>query len=380
MTANPSFVLRAAEKVVFEERPIPQVGDHDVLVEIKKTGICGSDVHFLLDGRIGDEWVVDKPMILGHESAGVINKVGKKVKNVKLGDRVAVEPGRACGVCEDCLGARIITSKLCPEMLLAACPPFDSGTLTRYFSIPSSMVYPLAPHMTLEDGAMMEPLSVAVHAVHKLAAFRAQQSIAVFGCGPVGILCMAVAKALGSRRIVAVDILDERLTFAKSYAGAETFKPPRAQDGDEKTEAYARSAAALKKELGIESRGPNSIDVVLDASGAEASIYTGLLIVKTGGLFVQVGLGHPDITIPMGILMSKEVAVLPSFRYGPGDYSVSLGLASSGKVDVKPLVSHRFKFEDAVNAFEVARKGHSEDGKSTMKVIISGPGVAIDDV
>jgi D-xylulose reductase len=134
----------------------------------------------------------------------------------------------------------------------------------------------------------MEPLSVAVHAVHKQANFKAQQSIAVFGCGPVGLLCMAVAKALGARRIVAVDIVDERLAFTESYAGASVYKPPPQNEGESKLEYYSRSASTMKQQLDIQDYGLQSIDVVLDASGAEASIYTGLLITKKGGTFVQV--------------------------------------------------------------------------------------------
>jgi D-xylulose reductase len=134
----------------------------------------------------------------------------------------------------------------------------------------------------------MEPLSVAVHAVHKLARFQVQQSIVVFGCGPVGILCMAVAKALGARRIIAVDIVEERLKFAKSYIGAATFKPPARQDSEPNLDYYSRIAKTLQRELEVEDRGPNSLDIVLDASGADASIYAGISVAKVGGSFVQV--------------------------------------------------------------------------------------------
>lgn len=134
----------------------------------------------------------------------------------------------------------------------------------------------------------MEPLSVAIHSVSNLGGFRANQSIAVFGCGPVGLLCMAVAKALGASRIVAVDIVPGRLEFAQRYAGAEVFQPPAPQSGESKMAFSRRSADSLKKQLGVEDRGSKAIDLVIDASGAEVSIQTALFIAKSGGTFVQV--------------------------------------------------------------------------------------------
>lgn len=134
----------------------------------------------------------------------------------------------------------------------------------------------------------MEPLAVGVHSVSNLGGFRANQSIAVFGCGPVGLLCMAVARAIGASRIIAVDIVPARLEFAKSYAGAETYLPPKFQDGESKTDYSRRNATLMKQQLDIADRGRSSIDLVIDASGAEVSIQTGFYVVKIGGTFVQV--------------------------------------------------------------------------------------------
>jgi D-xylulose reductase len=135
----------------------------------------------------------------------------------------------------------------------------------------------------------MEPLAAAVHAVANLGSFRAGQAIAIFGCGPVGLLCMAVAKALGAARIIAVDIVPSRLEFAKSYAATDTFKPPPGRDGESKLEFSRRSAGQMKEQLGIQDRGIKAIDLVVDASGAEVSIQTALAIVKIGGTHIQVG-------------------------------------------------------------------------------------------
>ncbi|KAE9397113.1 GroES-like protein [Gymnopus androsaceus JB14] len=370
MSDNPSFVLRSIEDVVYEDRPVPDsVSDTEVLVAIKKTGICGSDVHYYVHGKIGD-FVVKSPMVLGHESAGVIHKVGSKVKHVKVGDRVAVEPGSTCRTCDACKSGRY---NLCPDIVFAATPPYD-GTLARYYRVSAELAYPLPDNLSLEDGAMMEPLSVGVHSVSTLGKFKFGESILVLGCGPVGLLCMAVAKALGAKRIIAADI------FAKNYVGSIPYLPVSPNKDESKLDYSKRNSENMKQTLGIEDRGPNAIDLVIDASGAEVSIQTGLYTVRTGGTMVQVGMGNPNIQIDLSQLMTKEVAFKGSFRYTHGDYPLAISLVAQGKVDLKPLVTHRYNFNDAIAAFKATRAGKSEDGKDVIKAVISGPDVSPDDV
>ncbi|KAL6309655.1 xylitol dehydrogenase [Sparassis latifolia] len=374
MSTNPSFVLRAVEDVVYEERPIPDILDDEVLVEVKKTGICGSDVHYLVAGRIGD-FIVKDPMVLGHESSGLISKVGKNVHTLQPGDRVAMEPGATCRVCEDCKRGRY---ELCPDIIFAATPPYD-GTLARYYRIPADLCYKLPAQLSLEDGAMMEPLSVAVHAVANIAGLKTNQSVVVFGAGPVGLLCLAVARALGASRIISVDIVPSRLEFAKQYAATETYLPPKPEPNESKLAYSERNARTMKEKLGIEERGPKSIDLVVDASGAEVSIQTGIIVARRGGTYVQVGMGSAEITIPITTLLVKELNFKGSFRYGPGDYPLALALVSQGKIDLKPLVTHRYPFTAAIEAFETTKAGKSADGKGVIKAIISGPDVSPND-
>jgi len=374
MSDNVSFVLQRVGEVAYQNYPIPEIRDDEVLVEVKKTGICGSDVHYLVEGRIGD-FIVESPMVLGHESSGVIHKVGNGVRNVKPGDRVAMEPGVSCRRCEACKTGRY---QLCSGMAFAATPPYD-GTLARYYRLPEDLVYILPESLSLEDGAMMEPLSVGVHSVFTQAKLQPAQSIAIFGCGPIGLLCMAVARAIGASRIIAVDIVESRLNFAKTYAATDIFQPPPLQDGESKIAYSRRSAGLLMETLGVEDRGDKAIDVVLDASGAEVSIQTGIFIAKVGGTFVQVGMGHPEVVVPITALLTKELTLKSSFRYGPGDYRLAIALTSKKRVNLRPLVTHRFRFEEAISAFNATKKGKSEDGKDLIKAIISGPGVSVEE-
>ncbi|KAJ6628733.1 xylitol dehydrogenase [Mycena sp. CBHHK59/15] len=374
MSDNPSFVLKAIDDVVYEQRPIPDISGDQILVQVKKTGICGSDVHYLVHGRIGD-FVVNNPMVLGHESAGIVSKVGPNVKHLKVGDRVAVEPGATCRACDACKSGRY---NLCPDIVFAATPPYD-GTLGRFYRVPADLAYPLPEGVSLEDGAMMEPLAVGIHSVSNLGGFRAQQSIAIFGCGPVGLLCMAVAKALGATRVIAVDIVPARLEFAREYAATDTYMPMQPNDGESKIDYSKRNADAMKQQLGIEDRGTKAIDLVIDASGAEASIQTAFQIVKSGGTFVQVGMGNPNVTVNLTMLMVKELVYKGSFRYGPGDYPLAIALVAQGKINLKPLVTHRYPFDQAITAFNATRAGKSEDGKGVIKAIISGPDVSVDE-
>ncbi|KAK5321654.1 hypothetical protein LTR70_004044 [Exophiala xenobiotica] len=156
--ANPSFILRAVKDVHFGDIPKPQIdGPYDVIVQVGQTGICGSDVHYWQRGRIGD-FVLNSPIVLGHESAGVVVEIGPRVTNIKIGDKVAIEPGVPCRHCEYC---RSGSYNLCPDTVFAATPPHN-GTLSKFYKTAADYCYPLPPHLDLEDGALCEPVAVAV--------------------------------------------------------------------------------------------------------------------------------------------------------------------------------------------------------------------------
>jgi D-xylulose reductase len=350
LTQNLSFVLNKPYDVKFEEKSKPTIqSPHDVLIAINYTGICGSDVHYWAEGGIGS-FVLKDPMVLGHESAGTIVEVGSAVKSLKVGDRIALEPGTPCRRCAPCLSGHY---NLCPDMRFAATPPID-GTLTGFYTSAEDFCYKLPEHVTLQEGALIEPLAVAVHIV-KQAEIKPGQSVVVMGAGPVGLLCCAVAKAYGALKIVSVDIQPSRLEFAASYAATHTFTPERI--------SAEENAARLLKETGLE----GGADAVIDASGAEPSIQTSLHTVRRGGVYVQGGMGKSDITFPIMALCMKEVTAKGSFRYGSGDYQLAVDFVSSGKVDVKKLITGTVKFEEAEEAFKSVKAGQG------IKVLIAGP-------
>ena len=201
---------------------------------------------------------------------------------------------------------------------------------------------------------MIEPLAVAVHIV-KQAEIKPGQSVVVMGAGPVGLLCCAVAKAFGASTIVSVDIQPARLEFAASYAATHVFIPARVPAEE--------NAAKLLKETNL----PGGADAVIDASGAEPSIQTSIHTVRRGGVYVQGGMGKPDITFPIMTLCINEVTVKGSFRYGSGDYKLAVEMVGSGKVDVKKLITGTVRFEEAEQAFKDVKSGKG------IKMLIAGP-------
>ncbi|KAL4869638.1 hypothetical protein BDV12DRAFT_167338 [Aspergillus spectabilis] len=351
---NPSFILQGIHQVKFEDRPVPELKNpHDVIVNVKYTGICGSDVHYWEHGAIG-QFVVKDPMVLGHESSGVISKIGSEVTNLEVGDRVAMEPGIPCRRCEPCKGGKY---NLCEKMAFAATPPYD-GTLAKYYVLPEDFCYKLPDSISLPEGALMEPLGVAVHIVRQ-ASVTPGQTVVVFGAGPVGLLCCAVAKAFGATKIIAVDIQKPRLEFAKTFAATATFEPSKVSS--------VENAARMIKENGL-GRGA---DVAIDASGVEPSVHTGIHVLRPGGTYVQGGMGRSEMNFPIMAACTKELNLKGSFRYGSGDYKLAVQLVASGQIDVKQLISGTVKFEDAEQAFKDVKLGKG------IKTLIAGPDTAL---
>lgn len=348
--SNPSLVLEKVGELKFENRPIPQLTDSRfVKVAIKKTGICGSDIHYYTHGSIGD-FVVKKPMVLGHESSGVIVEVGDEVTSVKVGDRVAIEPGIPSRFSKEYKEGRY---NLCPHMAFAATPPYD-GTLARYYLVPEDFVYKLPENVSLEDGALAEPLSVAVHSC-KLGGVKFGDTVAVFGGGPVGLLVASTARAFGAKNVLVVDIFDKKLELAKKMGATHVYNSLKVKED---------FVEGVVRVLGVK---PN---VIIEASGAEIAINNGIKLVAAGGTYVQVGMGKDRINnFNIGAVAGKELTVKGNFRYCHGDYEDAIELLASGKVNAKLVVSHRFKFDEAIKAYET----NVATPQDVIKTIIDGP-------
>ncbi|EEB05237.1 hexitol dehydrogenase [Schizosaccharomyces japonicus yFS275] len=351
-----SFVLNKAHDVSFKNQaPDPFTSDHDVRVHITSTGICGSDVHYWKQGRIGD-FVVEKPMILGHESSGVVVEVAKNVKSLKPGDRVAVEPGRVCRICDYCRAGHY---NLCPHMEFAATPPYD-GTLRTTYVTTEDFCTKLPDNISLDEAAIFEPLSVAIHCWQR-AQLTFGKRVLVFGCGPVGLLLMAVAKAYGAIEIVAADVSATRTQFAEKYIGAKAYVCPKKNES-ESVAAYAEKCrTAIKYEHGY-------FEFTADATGVDTCIHTAVLLLKPGGTFIQAGNGKPVVDFPINHLVNNELSVIGSFRYSAGCYEQALKLVSTGKVPLKPLISHTFAFKEAEEAYKTT----ADPSSGAIKVIIHG--------
>ncbi|XP_047002725.1 sorbitol dehydrogenase-like [Schistocerca americana] len=330
---NLAAVLCAPKDLRLEQRPIPEPKYDQVLLKMGPVGVCASDVHYYVDGRIG-EFVVKEPMVLGHEAAGVVEKVGCTVTNLKCGDRVAIEPGVSCRLCSFCKEGRY---NLCPDVAFCATPPVD-GNLVRYYVHAADFCYKLPDHVSLEEGALLEPLSVGVHAC-RLAGVCPGCKVLVIGAGPVGLLTVAAAKAFGANKIGIADKNDFRLGVAKKICADITFK--QCDDDDE-----AKFVQEVRCGMG------GAPHVTIDCSGFESTIRRGILVTRYGGKYVLVGISTDCSCMPI-VPVCHEVDVMGCLRYR-NCYPIALSLVATGRVDPKPIITHCFKLEESVKAFETA--------------------------
>lgn len=297
-------------------------------------------MHYWTHGRIGD-FVVKKPMILGHEGSGVVRLVGENVEGFDEGDRVALEPGVPCSHCPSCKDGRY---NLCPCVKFAATPPVD-GSLAYFTVHPASYCYKLPPTVSFDEAALFEPLSVGIHACRR-GKITLGHKVLITGAGPIGLVCMLVAKASGASTVVIHDIDSDRLQVAKEL-GADQVHLTH-MEADPKIVVEDVNA-----------------DVCIDATGVESAVRTCIYGARRGGVVVLVGMGKPDISVPILEACIREVDLRGVFRYC-NTYPTALQLVASGRVNVKRLVTHRFKMHDAEDAFKAAK----DRSTKSIKVII----------
>ena len=250
------------------ERDMPKVGPKDVLIKMMAVGVCGSDVHYYAHGRVG-EFVVEKPIVLGHECAGMVAQVGDEVTDFKVGDRVAIEPGEPCRECEYCKSGQY---NLCPHMEFMATPPYD-GAFCEYVSHPADFLYHLPDSVTYEQATLVEPFSVGLQAC-KRADIKPGSTVVIMGMGPVGLMAVVAAKAYGATNIIVSDLEDNRLEAAKRL-GATTAINIKNEDVVERI-----------KEL-TDGQGVN---YAIETAGNPIALRSALNSLKDGGTLAIVGL------------------------------------------------------------------------------------------
>ena len=321
-------VMKAIGKIELEEREIPQLKEGEVLIKIGYVGICGSDVHYFETGAIGD-FVVKPPFVLGHEAAGTVVALGEGVDSLKIGDRVAMEPGKTCGHCEFCRTGRY---NLCPDVQFFATPPYD-GVFQEYVAYDASMCFRLPDNVSLMEGALIEPLAVGFHAANQGGAHIGQKAV-VFGSGCIGLMCLMALKAEGVTEVYVVDVIDKRLEKAMELGAAGVINSSK-EDAEERI---------------MELAGGYGVDLAIDTAGADVTINQGIRMVKLGGTIVCVGYSRSGkVTLDMSVALNKEITFRTVFRYRH-IYPMAITAVSSGLINLRNVVTDTFTLDEIQEA------------------------------
>ncbi|MDQ1579620.1 MAG: L-iditol 2-dehydrogenase [Microbacteriaceae bacterium] len=335
-TTMRASVLLAAQSLALEERPVPRLDPDQVLVEVTAVGVCGSDVHFWHEGRLGD-WVVDEPLVLGHESGGRIVAVGTAIDASRVGERVSIEPQRPSPTSRETMSGRY---NLDPAMRFYATPGVD-GAFAQYVAIQSQFAWPIPDSISDDAAALMEPLSVAVASAQK-GSFTVGSRVLITGAGPIGILVAQVALAYGASEVIVSDVSEGRRSAALRFGATRVIDP------------VAEDIAALDL----------NVDTFVDASGAAVAVRSGMNAVRPGGVVVLVGMGASEIALPVTVIQNRELVVTGIFRYA-NTWPTAIELVRSGKVDLDSMVTGHFGLDDV----DAALRSTAQPG--TLKSVVN---------
>ena len=339
-------IMTDIQKMDFEERPIPQPKDDEVLVKLDYVGICGSDLHYYETGAIGD-YVVKPPFVLGHEPGGVVVEVGKDVKHLQVGDRVALEPGKTCGQCEFCKEG---TYNLCPDVVFFATPPVD-GVFQEYVAHEANLCFKLPDNVSTLEGALIEPLAVGFHAAIQGDAHLGQKAV-VMGAGCIGLVSMMALKARGVSEVYVVDVMDKRLEKAKELGATGVIN------------GMKEDVVAKVKEL----TGGRGTDLVIETAGAEVTSRQAILMARKGSTIVFVGYSRTgEVTLPMSIALDKELTFKTVFRYRH-IYPMAIQAVADGKINLKGIVTDEFPLDEADKAMEFSMNNKADIVKAVIKI------------
>eukprot|EP00301_Raphidiophrys_heterophryoidea_P011691 c17868_g1_i1.p1 GENE.c17868_g1_i1~~c17868_g1_i1.p1 ORF type:complete len:359 (-),score=85.77 c17868_g1_i1:76-1152(-) len=336
-------VLSGVKQIEIKTSPLPTPASDEVLIQVASVGICGSDMSYYFKGQIGGRTIPFPDVletrfagVMGHEAAGVVAGVGSGVAGLQVGDRVALEPGYPCGHCTQCRTGRY---NLCPSVKFLGSFLSDySGALCEYMCHPASMCFKLPSHVSLDEGALMEPLAVGLQAA-KRGRVTMSDKVLISGAGPVGLLSLVSCLSLGAREIHITDISPKRLELAASLGAHRTFLLP-----DKQHELH------------------NDYTVCIECSGVGSAVEACITHAGRAGRVVLVGMG--DMNVPLRQVQLKELDVMGVFRYC-NVYPDALQVVASGKFNLKQMITHRFSLEQTNEAFTAAR-----DDPTAVKVVI----------
>lgn len=339
-------VMNGIGKIGFETRPVPEPKEDEVLVRLEYVGICGSDLHYYETGAIGN-YVVQPPFILGHEPGGVVVKTGGRVKHLKVGDRVALEPGKTCGHCEFCRAGKY---NLCPDVVFFATPPVD-GVFCEYVAHPEELCFRLPPNVSTLEGALIEPLAVGFHAAIQGGAHFGQRAV-VFGAGCIGLVTMMALRAEGVSDVCVVDVVGSRLQKAKELGASAVV------DGS-KEDVLQRLRELTQGE---------GFDLAMETSGSNAAACRCIEAVKKGAVVVYVGYGKTgQMTLPMSLALDKELTFKTVFRYRH-IYPFAIRAVAEGKVDLKGIVTDVFALDDLQRAMDLSLSEKQRIVKAVIRI------------
>lgn len=343
-------VMEGIGKMGYTQRPIPAPKADEVLVKLEYVGICGSDMHYYETGAIGD-YVVKPPFVLGHEPGGTVVGVGSHVTHLKVGDKVALEPGKTCGHCEFCRQGKY---NLCPDVVFFATPPVD-GVFQEYVAHEAALCFKLPENVSTLEGALIEPLAVGFHAANQGGAHAGQTAV-VMGAGCIGLVSMMALKAEGVSRVYVVDVMAKRLEKALEL-GADGVINGKDEDAVE----------AVRKLT-----GGAGCDLVIETAGTEFTTRQAIHMTKKGASVVLVGYSKTgEMTLPMSLALDKELTFKTVFRYRH-IYPMAIDAVAAGKVNLKGIVTDIFDFDDIQNAMDRSVADKANIVKAVVRIAGEG--------
>ncbi len=346
MKTMKTAVMTAIGKVEIEERPVPVPAFGEVLVKVEYVGICGSDLHYYESGRIGD-FVVEPPFVLGHEAGGTVVEVGEGVADLKVGDRVALEPGKTCGHCEHCKAGKY---NLCEDVIFFATPPVD-GVFQEYVAHEAALCFQLPDNVSTMEGALIEPLAVGMHAANQGNAHLGQTAV-VTGAGCIGLCTLLSLKAMGVSTVIVVDVLQKRLDKAKSL-GADFCINGKEED----------TVGRIR-----EITGGRGADLGIETAGNQTTATQLIRAAKKGSTIVFVGYSASgEMTLPIGMALDKELTFRTVFRYR-NIYPMAIGAVAGGRIPLKEIVTDSFELDDIQHALDACVRNKADIVKGVIKI------------